>query len=311
MDEIAILIPCYNERLTIKKVIFDCSSTLPNAKVYVYDNNSTDGSAEIAKNAGAIVRFERKQGKGNVMRTMLREINAKCYVIVDADDTYDLSKVKDMCDLVLNEHIDMVVGDRLSSTYFNENKRLFHNFGNKLVLSIINKFFNTNIRDVMTGFRCLSYEFAKTFPVISKNFEIETEMTIHAVYHNMNIINTIIEYKDRPKDSPSKLNTVTDGIKVIKMIFSLYKNYKPFYFFSFIAIVLFIISTILFIPVFIEFLNTRLVSKIPTVVVCGFVYIISFLSFFTGVILSTIADNEKKEFEHKLIQLNQILNINS
>ena len=310
MDSIAIIIPCYNEKKTIKKVVTDCKYYLPEAKVYVCDNNSIDGSDEIAKNVGADVYYERKQGKGNAVRTMLRQIDAKCYVIVDADDTYDLSNIKDMCDLVLNDNIDMVVGDRLSSTYFNENKRLFHNFGNKLVLYIINKFFDTNIRDVMTGFRCLSYEFAKTFPIVSKNFEIETEMTIHAVYHNMNIQNIIIGYKDRPKDSPSKLNTIKDGVKVIKMIFSLYKNYKPFYFFSFIAFVLFAVSTVFFTPVFIEFLNTKFVSKIPTVFVCGFVYIISFLSFFTGVILSTIADNEKKEFEHKLILSNYLKKIN-
>ena len=310
MDSIAIIIPCYNEKKTIKKVVTDCKYYLPEAKVYVCDNNSIDGSDEIAKNVGADVYYERKQGKGNAVRTMLRQIDAKCYVIVDADDTYDLSNIKDMCDLVLNDNIDMVVGDRLSSTYFNENKRLFHNFGNKLVLYIINKFFDTNIRDVMTGFRCLSYEFAKTFPIVSKNFEIETEMTIHAVYHNMNIQNIIIGYKDRPKDSPSKLNTIKDGVKVIKTIFSLYKNYKPFYFFSFIAFVLFAVSTVFFTPVFIEFFFTIFVSKIPTVFVCGFVYIISFLSFFTGVILSTIADNEKKEFEHKLILSNYLKKIN-
>ena len=309
LDDIAVLIPCYNEALTIGKVISDCKKYLPNSKIYVYDNNSDDDSATIAKDAGAIVHFEKKQGKGNVVRTMLRDVDAKCYVIVDADDTYDLSKINEMCSYVINDSVDMVVGDRLSSTYYEENKRAFHNFGNKLVLFMINRFFNSNVRDVMTGYRCLSHEFAKTFPVISKHFEIETEMTIHAVYHNMNIKNVVINYKDRPAESPSKLNTIKDGIMVIKRMIALYKNYKPFQFFTFIAIVLSIISTMFFVPVFFEFINTRLVQKMPTLIVCGFVYAAATLSFFAGVILSTIAEVEKRDYEHKLILIRMMKEI--
>ena len=236
MEKIAVLIPCYNEKLTIKKVIDDFKNILPDSVIYVYDNNSVDESDKIARDAGAIVRYERKQGKGNVVRTMFREIDAECYVIVDADDTYSLDKVKEMCDYVLNDGYDMVIGDRLSSSYFAENKRQFHGFGNTFVRYVINSFFNTDIKDIMTGFRCLSYNFVKTFPVLSKGFEIETEMTIHSVYHNMNIKNVTINYKDRIEESPSKLDTIPDGIKVIKTIFKLYKNYKPFQFFLFLAI---------------------------------------------------------------------------
>lgn len=300
LDDIAVLIPCYNEAVTIAKVVKDFKIELPNAKIYVYDNNSTDGSDKIARECGAIVRYEKKQGKGNVVRTMFRDIDAKCYVIVDADDTYSLSNVKEMCDKVLNGNVDMVVGDRLSSTYFKENKRPFHNFGNKLVLYTINKLFKSNIRDIMTGFRTMSYEFVKTFPIISKGFEIETEMTIHAVYHNMNIENVIIDYKDRPKESPSKLNTISDGIRVIKKIFSLYKDYKPMEFFSLIAVLLFILSTIFVVPIVTEYVKTGLVPRIPTLVVCVFVYIMSILSFFTGLILSTVAEKDRRDFENNL-----------
>ena len=300
MENIAVLIPCYNESITIAKVINDFKAYLPDATVYVYDNNSTDGSDKIAKDLGAVVRYEKKQGKGNVVRTMFRDINAKCYVMVDADDTYSLEKVRLMCDKVLNENVDMVVGDRLSSTYFKENKRPFHNLGNKVVLKTINKLFKSDIRDIMTGFRVMSYEFVKTFPVISKGFEIETEMTIHAVYRNMNIENVIIEYRDRPENSVSKLNTFGDGKKVLIKIFDLYKDYEPLKFFSFIAFVLFIISTIFFVPIVIEFLNTHLVPKFPTLIICAFVYITAIISFFTGLILDTVKNKDKRDFETKL-----------
>lgn len=300
MENIAVLIPCYNESITIAKVIKDFKAYLPDATIYVYDNNSTDGSDKIAKESGAVVRYEKKQGKGNVVRSMFRDINAKCYVMVDADDTYSLDKVRLMCDKILNENVDMVVGDRLSSTYFKENKRPFHNIGNKIVLHTINKLFKSNIRDIMTGFRTMSYEFVKTFPVISKGFEIETEMTIHAVYHNLNIENEIIEYKDRPKDSPSKLDTFSDGRKVLIKIFDLYKDYKPLGFFSFLALLLFIISTIFFTPIVIEYLNTHLVPKYPTLIICSFVYIASMLSFFAGLILDSVASKDKRDFEMKL-----------
>ena len=300
MENIAVLIPCYNESITIAKVINDFKKSLPDANIYVYDNNSTDGSDKIAKDSGAVVRYEKKQGKGNVVRTMFREINAKCYVMVDADDTYSLDKVRLMCDKVLNENVDMVVGDRLSSTYFKENKRPFHNIGNRVVLHTINRLFKSDIRDIMTGFRVMSYEFVKTFPVISKGFEIETEMTIHAVYHNLNIENEIIEYKDRPKNSLSKLDTFSDGRKVLIKIFDLYKNYKPLAFFSFLALLLFIVSTIFFTPIVIEYLNTHLVPKYPTLIICSFVYIASILSFFAGLILDSVASKDKRDFETKL-----------
>lgn len=297
MDNIAVIIPCYNEEWTIKKVILDCKKYLKDAKIYVYDNNSTDDSVNIAKEAGAIVRYEYKQGKGNVVREMFRDINAKCYLLVDADDTYSLTSAKMMCDYVLNDNYDMVIGDRLSSTYFKENKRKFHNFGNVLVCNLINKFFKSDVKDVMTGFRCMSYEFVKTFPVLSKGFEIETEMTIHAVYNNLNVKSVVVDYKDRPKESPSKLNTVSDGFKVIGEILKLYKDYKPFSFFTFIAFVLFVIATIYFVPVLMAFMKTGRVDKFPTLIVSGYVYIAALLTFFVGLILSTIAENERKHFE--------------
>ncbi|MBR1454052.1 MAG: glycosyltransferase [Lachnospiraceae bacterium] len=309
LDEIAVLIPCYNEEKTIEKVITDCKTYLPDAKIYVYDNNSTDKSVNIAFSNGAIVRHEYKQGKGNVVRAMFKDVDAKCYLLVDADDTYSLKNAKEMCNYVLNENFDMVIGDRLSSTYFTENKRKFHNFGNKLVLNIINKFFKTDIKDVMTGFRCMSYEFVKTFPILTKGFEIETEMTIHTIYHNLNIKNIIVDYKDRPKDSPSKLNTFEDGFKVINEILNLYKNYKPLQFFTFFAIILSIIATIFFIPVLIEFTKTSKVDKFPTLITCGYVYIAAILTFFVGLILSTIAENEKKHFEQNYINAKTTKNI--
>lgn len=300
MNNIAVLIPCYNEEVTIKKVILDCKNYLPEADIYVYDNNSIDESVKISKECGVHVRHEYKQGKGNVVRAMFQDIDADCYVIVDADDTYSLNKIKMMCDKVLLEHVDMVVGDRLSSTYYSENKRAFHGFGNKLVLRVINKFFNTNISDVMTGLRCLSFEFVKTFPVLSKGFEVETEMTIHAAYHNMNIENVVIDYKDRPQNSPSKLNTISDGIKVLKMIFNLFKNYKPMQFFGIISIVLFSITSIIFASLLIDFYRSGEVRRFPTLIVCCFVYLTSILSLFTGLILQSFAEKDRRDFEMKL-----------
>ena len=311
MENIVVLLPCFNEKSTIEKVINDFKIYLPEAKIYLYDNNSTDGSDTIAKNAGAIVKYERKQGKGNVIRAMFKDIDARCYVLVDADDTYSLKNVKEMCNKVLNENYDMVIGDRLSSTYFTENKRAFHNFGNTLVRDMINRFFDTDIKDIMTGFRCMSYEFVKTFPVLSRGFEVETEMTIHAVYHNMNILNFPIDYKDRAGESQSKLNTVSDGIKVIYKMLSLYKNYKPISFFTFLSAILTLISTIFFIPIFIEFIKTGLVLKIPTLVVCVFVYLTALLLFFTGIILSTLAEKDKRDFENILKIFTHFRNSNS
>ena len=260
MDKIAVLIPCYNESKTIEKVVKDFKNALPDAVIYVYDNNSTDGTAEIAKNAGAVVRCEYMQGKGNVIRRMFREIDAECYVITDGDDTYPAEYAMLMVEKVLNRNVDMVVGDRLSSTYFQENKRPFHNFGNTLVRKSINVLFHNDIKDIMTGYRAFSYEFAKTFPVLSKGFEIETEMSIHAVDKNMFVENVVVDYRDRPEGSVSKLNTYSDGIKVLRTIVRLYRTYKPSKFFGLISLVLVLIAISLFIPVVIDYLNSGLVN---------------------------------------------------
>ena len=264
MDKIAVLIPCYNEAKTIKKVIEDYKKVLPEAVIYVYDNNSTDSTDKIARQAGAVVRYEYQQGKGNVIRRMFREIDADCYIMTDGDDTYPAESAREMVELVLKQKVDMVVGDRLSSTYFKENKRPFHNFGNSLVRWSINHLFKTDIKDIMTGYRAFSYEFVKTFPVLSKGFEIETEMSIHAVDKNMFVRNVIIEYRDRPTGSVSKLNTYSDGIKVLKTIVRLFRTYKPMTFFSSIAFLLFILATIFFIPVLITYVHTGEVPNFPT-----------------------------------------------
>ena len=288
MDKIAVLIPCYNESLTIKKVIEDWKAALPEAKIYVYDNNSTDNTAEIAMNAGATVKYEYQQGKGNVIRRMFREIDAESYIMIDGDDTYPAEHGREMVELVLNKNVDMVVGDRLSSTYFEENKRPFHNFGNEIVRKSINRMFKSDIKDIMTGFRAFSYNFVKTFPVLSKGFEIETEMSIHAVDKNMYVENVIVDYRDRPNGSESKLNTFSDGIKVLKTIGRLYRDYRPLGFYSFLAAILAIISTIFIIPVLITYGKTGLVPEFPTLIVCGFVYLAALLSFFSGMILASI-----------------------
>ena len=264
--DVAILIPCYNESKTIEKVVKDFKEALKDAKVYVFDNNSSDGSAEIAKKAGAIVYKETRQGKGNVVRTMFREIEADCYIMVDGDDTYPADAAKEMCKLVLEDDVDMVVGDRLSSTYFVENKRMFHNFGNKLVRGLINLIFHSNIRDIMTGYRAFSRDFVKTFPVLSEGFEIETEMTIHALDKRMVVSEIPIQYRDRKAGSESKLNTVSDGMKVLLTIMHLFEEYRPLLFFGLISLVFFILALIFGIPVFIEFLQTRLVPRFPTLI---------------------------------------------
>lgn len=301
MDEIAILIPCYNESKTITKVVNDWKQAIPEAVIYVYDNNSTDETAELARQAGAIVCHEYLQGKGNVIRRMFREINAKAYLMVDGDDTYPAEFGREMVDKVLNCHADMVVGDRLSSTYFTENKRPFHNFGNSLVRRTINRLFHNDIKDIMTGYRAFSYNFVKTFPVLSKGFEIETEMSIHAVDKNMQVENVIIEYRDRPEGSESKLNTYSDGLKVLKTIARLYRNYKPLGFFSWISLMLTIISTAFLIPVLITFAHTGLVPNFPTLIVCCFVYLAAIVSLFAGMILSSLVQQNKQNFEIRLI----------
>ena len=303
MDKIAVLIPCYNEEKTIGKVVRDALSALPEATVYVYNNNSTDRTAEVAKEAGAVVRNEYMQGKGNVIRRMFREIDALVYVMVDGDDTYPMDAAPEMVAKVLEHNADMVVGDRLSSTYYQENKRPFHNFGNNLVRGSINRLFDCNIRDIMTGFRAFSYEFVKSFPVLSKGFEIETEMTIHAVYNNMQIENVVIDYRDRPEGSVSKLNTYADGFKVLRTIVRLYRSYKPFWFFLMIAVVLALVSIGFFIPILAEYWATHMVPRFPTLIVCCFIMIAAVQSFFTGMLLSTMALADRRQFEMQLNML--------
>lgn len=304
MDKIAVLIPCYNEAVTIKKVINDFQKVLPEATIYVYDNNSSDNTAEIAKAEGAVVRSEYQQGKGNVIRRMFRDIDAECYIMTDGDDTYPAEFAREMCDKVLERNVDMVVGDRLSSTYFEENKRPFHNFGNSIVRASINTIFKSDIKDIMTGYRAFSYNFVKTFPVLSKGFEIETEMTIHTVDKNMFCENVVIEYRDRPEGSESKLNTYSDGFKVLLTIARLFKNYKPFPFFLMIALVLFLLSVGFFIPVLITFFKTGMVDKIPTVIVCGITMLASIISFFSGLVLDTIKQKNRQDFEMELQRSN-------
>lgn len=308
MEKIAVLIPCYNEEKTIKKVVRDWKKELPEATIYVYNNNSTDRTAEIAKEAGAVVRDEYQQGKGNVIRRMFREIDAQCHVMIDGDDTYPAEFGREMVDKVLERKVDMVVGDRLSSTYFEENKRPFHNFGNSLVRGTINRLFRSNIRDIMTGYRAFSYQFVKTFPVLSKGFEIETEMSIHAVDKNMLVENVIIDYRDRPDGSESKLNTYSDGAKVLKTIMGLYKNYKPMQFFGLLAAILMIIALAMFMPVFVVYLKTGLVPNFPTLIVSGFIAMAALQSFFAGLVLSTIVQKDRQLFEYKLqmVQMNAL-----
>ena len=300
MDKIAVLIPCYNEAQTIGKVIADVKENLPEATVYVYDNNSTDDTAAIAQKAGAVVRHEYKQGKGNVIRRMFREIDAQCYLMIDGDDTYPLNCARKMVDRVLYHNADMVVGDRLSSTYFTENKRPFHNFGNSLVRGSINYLFHSDIKDIMTGYRAFNYLFVKSFPVLSKGFEIETEMTIHAVHNNMQVDNVIVDYRDRPAGSESKLNTYSDGMRVLRMIVRLFKNYKPLAFFGLIALVLMALAVGFFLPVLFEFLHTHQVLKFPTLFVCGFTALAAIQSLFAGLILSNTSENDRRDFEMRL-----------
>ena len=300
MDQIAVLIPCFNECKTIHKVVTDFKRVLPEAVIYVYDNNSTDGTDEIARDAGAIVRYEYLQGKGNVIRRMFREVDAECYIMVDGDDTYPAEPSREMADKVLKYHADMVVGDRLSSTYFTENKRLFHNFGNALVRKAINVLFQNNIKDIMTGYRAFSYEFVKTFPVLSKGFEVETEMSIHAVDKNMYVENVVINYKDRPAGSSSKLNTCSDGLKVLRTIERFYRTYKPLRFFSAIGILLALISLIFFLPIVDTYIKTGLVPNYPTLSVCGFTMLAAIQSFFAGLTLQTITQKNRQDFEINL-----------
>jgi len=303
MEKIAILIPCYNEEKTIEKVITDFKEVFPEATLYVYDNNSTDRTAEIAEANGAVVRKEHKQGKGNVIRRMFREIDAECYLMVDGDDTYSAKHARKMADEILINKVDMCVGDRLSSTYFKENKRLFHNFGNKLVRFLINFLFKSKIKDVMSGYRAFSYQFVKLFPVMSQGFQIETEMVIHALDKRFLLKEIEIEYRDRPIGSISKLNTYSDGFKVVKIIFVLFKEYYPLLFFSFLFLLLFTISMVMLIPVLVEYIETLLVPRFPTLIVSVFFMLAAIQSLFTGLILDVIVQKDRKNFELKRNQL--------
>lgn len=297
MDKVAVLIPCYNEAKTVKKVVEDFRAVLPEATIYVYDNNSTDGTAELARQAGAVVRHEYKQGKGNVMRRMFREVEAEAYILVDGDDTYPAEAAREMITRVLEHQADMVVGDRLSSTYFTQNKRPFHNMGNTVVKMMINCLFHSEIKDIMTGYRAFSRGFIKTYPVLSRGFEIETEMSIHAIERNMQVENVVINYRDRPEGSESKLNTYSDGIKVLRTIVRLFRNYHPFSFFSMLALFLVLLSTGFMIPVLNEFFKTGMVPRIPTLIVCGFGILAALLLFIGGVILSEMQAKDKRDFE--------------
>lgn len=297
----AVLIPCYNEATSIEKVINDFKQQLPDATIYVYDNNSTDNTADIARRAGAVVKHEFRQGKGNVVRSMFRDIDADCYLMVDGDDTYPAENAKEMCQLV-EEGADMVIGDRLSSTYFTENKRPFHNDGNRLVRFLINKIFNNNIHDIMTGYRALSHTFVKNFPIISRNFEIETEMTIHALDKNFLIREVKINYRDRQEGSVSKLNTYLDGMKVVSTIFMMFRDYRPLKFFTIISALLLLIAIAMFVPVFIEYMQTGLVPRFPTLIVSGFIGIASLLTFFCGVVLEVITKKHKQLYEMMLLK---------
>ncbi len=308
-SSIAVLIPCYNESKTIEKVVKDYKKALPEADIYVYDNNSTDGTDKIASSAGAIVKYEYRQGKGNVIRSMFREIDADCYLMIDGDDTYPAESAREMCNLVLEGKADMVIGDRLSSTYFKENKRMFHNFGNVLVRKLINFIFKNKVKDIMTGYRAFSYDFVKGFPVLSKGFEIETEMTIHAVDKNYKLVEVPVQYRDRPDGSVSKLNTISDGFKVLKTIGALFKEYRPALFFNIFALLFLIVGVIIGIPPFIDYFKVGLVLKFPSLIFACFLVTIGILLWVTGMILQVIAKKSKQNYELYLNEIKMIENL--
>lgn len=302
----AILIPCYNESSTIEKVVSDFKRVMPHSDIYVYDNNSVDDSDIIAKNAGAIVRYEYKQGKGNVVRSMFRDVNADCYIMVDADDTYPVESALKFEKLILEGKADMVIGDRLSSTYFYENDRLFHNSGNRIVRKFINKFFKSDVKDILTGMRGFNRDFVKSFAISSKEFEIETEMTVFALMHNFKIVEIPIEYRNRVEGSESKLNTYKDGYKVIMMILALIRDERPLLFFSIVSLILLIIAGIYFVPILIKFLVTGYVLKIPTLIMISTVIVVASITFFSGVILHVLKRQHRENFERHLIILNEL-----
>ncbi len=299
--KVAVLLPCYNEEKTIGKVVRDFREVLPEADIYVYDNNSPDRTAELASEAGAIVRRERMQGKGNVIRRMFREVEADCYLMADGDDTYPAHHAPDMVKEVLEKQADMVIGDRLSSTYFTQNKRPFHNFGNRLVRSLICHLWHTKVKDIMTGYRAFSRSFVKLYPVMSGQFEVETEMTIHALDKNFRLVEIPIDYRDRPEGSNSKLNTFSDGFKVLRTIFTLFKEYRPMRFFGWLAVLLAVVGTILVIPVLMDYFDTGLVMRFPTLFVSLFLFLAALQSFFTGLCLDVMVSKDRKQYELRLI----------
>jgi len=298
---VAVLLPCYNEEKTIGKVVRDFREVLPSADIYVYDNNSTDRTVEEATAAGAIVRHEYTQGKGNVIRRMFREVEADCYLMADGDDTYPAHHAPDMVKEVLEKQADMVIGDRLSSTYFTQNKRPFHNFGNRLVRSLICHLWHTKVKDIMTGYRAFSRSFVKLYPVMSGQFEVETEMTIHALDKNFRLVEIPIDYRDRPEGSNSKLNTFSDGFKVLRTIFTLFKEYRPMHFFGWLAVLLAVVGTILVIPVLMDYFDTGLVMRFPTLFVSLFLFLAALQSFFTGLCLDVMVSKDRKQYELRLI----------
>lgn len=298
---VAVLLPCYNEEKTIGKVVRDFREVLPSADIYVYDNNSTDRTVEEATAAGAIVRHEYTQGKGNVIRRMFREVEANCYLMADGDDTYPAHHAPDMVKEVLEKQADMVIGDRLSSTYFTQNKRPFHNFGNRLVRSLICHLWHTKVKDIMTGYRAFSRSFVKLYPVMSGQFEVETEMTIHALDKNFRLVEIPIDYRDRPEGSNSKLNTFSDGFKVLRTIFTLFKEYRPMRFFGWLAVLLAVVGTILVIPVLMDYFDTGLVMRFPTLFVSLFLFLAALQSFFTGLCLDVMVSKDRKQYELRLI----------
>lgn len=299
MDKIAVLIPCLNEETTIGQVVSDFRQELPEAIIYVYDNNSIDATVTKAKAAGAVVRHEPNQGKGNVIRRMFHEIDALCYVLVDGDSTYSASDVHKLVEPILSGESDMVIGDRLSKDYYSKNTRPAHGFGNLLVKRTINRLFATNIQDVMTGYRGLSFEFVKTFPALTNGFEIETEMTIFGIYHKLQMDSVPVCYDERQEGSYSKLHTVKDGIKVLNEIRYLHMTYKPFAFFSAIAVVLTLLGTGFFIPILSEYIKTGLVPRFPTLIVCGMVLLFAAVLFVTGIILQTLRQKDFDDFEYR------------
>ena len=314
LDKIAVLIPCYNEAVTIRKVIEDYRAELPEATIYVYDNNSKDNTSEIAREAGAIVRHEYIQGKGNVIRSMFRDIEAECYLMVDGDGSHPSAHAREMVSYVLSGEADMVIGDRLSSTYFTENKRHFHNTGNKLVRRLINTLFKSKENDIMTGYRALSYLFVKSYPVMSRGFELETEMTIHGLDKKFKMKNVTVNFVERQEGTESTLNTFTDGFRVIKTTINLFKNYRPLAFFGIISIVLMLVALALFIPILIEFFRTDLVMRMPTFVLSVFIGLTSVLSLSVGLILDVTIQQSKQDYElllnqtHTMMEMKNMMN---